>query len=237
MVGAQVAYPLIDGESLRILTIATVYVAAAAAVTHAVHAYGFRYASLYLLITWSFGSIIEVLGANTGWPFGQYSYSTSLGFQIAGVPLVVPFAWVMMAHPILVAARSLNERWSILIAAWGLMAWDIFLDPLMVDAGHWTWERSTPHLIGVSDIPLSNFLGWLLSGLVLFFILDLVLLKERRSPGSKRGPVGLLVLWTYFSGVVGNLFLFDRTGVAITGGIALGLIALPFASVLWWSRQ
>lgn len=236
-IGAQIAYPLISGENLRLLTIATVYVGAAAALVHAWYAYGLKYASIYALVTWSFGTIIEMLGVNTGWPFGEYSYSWSLGYAVAGVPVVVPFAWVMMAHPIFVAARSLNERWAIIIAAWGLVAWDIFLDPLMVDAGHWTWARTTPHLIGVSGIPLSNFAGWLLSGLILFFLLDLVLLRERRSPGSRRGPVAALLMWTYFSGIVGNLFFFDRPGLALTGGLALGVIAIPYTAVLWWSRQ
>lgn len=236
-IGAQIAYPLITGDSLRMLTIATVYIGAAASLTHAWAAFGPRYALIYGAIAWSFGTIIEMLGANTGWPFGEYAYSWTLGAQIYNVPVVVPFAWVMMAHPVLIAARSLNERWSVLIAAWGLMAWDVFLDPLMVDAGHWSWERSTPHLIGVSGIPISNFAGWLLSGLILMFILDLALTPERRSPGSHRGPTAALLLWVYFSGVVGNLFLFDRAGLALTGGVILGVVALPYAAVLWWSRQ
>lgn len=233
----QIAYPLLSGETLRLLTIATVYVGAAATLSHAWAAFGARYVLIYALITWSFGAVIEMLGANTGWPFGEYSYSPSLGLQLVNVPLVVPFAWVMMAHPVLIAARSLNQRWSVLIAAWGLMAWDVFLDPLMVDAGHWIWERTTPHLIGVSGIPLSNFAGWLLSGLILMFILDLALQSERRSPGSRRGPSAALLLWVYFSGIVGNLFFFDRPALALTGGIVLGVIAIPYASVLWWSRQ
>ena len=235
-IGMQIAYPLLSGSTLRLLTIATVYIGASATITHAWAAFGLRYAAIYTLIAWSFGAIIEITGANTGWPFGEYSYSPSLGMQLANVPLVVPFAWVMMAHPMLIAARSLNQRWSVLIAAWGLMAWDVFLDPLMVDAGHWTWERTTPHLIGVSGIPLSNFAGWLLSGLILMFFLDLALNSERRSPGRHRGPSAALVMWVYFSGVIGNLFFFDRPGLALTGGLVLGLVVVPYAAVLWWSR-
>lgn len=236
-IGMQIAYPLLSGETLRLLTIATVYVGAAATLSHAWAAFGIRYAAIYALISWSFGTVIEILGANTGWPFGEYSYSTSLGVQVVNVPLVVPFAWVMMAHPMLIAARSLNQRWSVLIAAWGLMAWDVFLDPLMVDAGHWIWERTTPHLIGVSGIPISNFAGWLLSALILMFVLDLALPGERRSPGFQRGPSAALVLWVYFSGVVGNFFFFDRPGLALTGGIVMGSVVIPYAAVLWWSRH
>ncbi len=43
-----------------------------------------------------------------------------------------------------------------------LAAWDVFLDPQMVDAGHWTWADPSPGLPGVAHVPLTNFAGWLL---------------------------------------------------------------------------
>lgn len=115
----QIAYPLIDGETLRIATIATVYWGAGAMLLHALLAYGARYAFSYLGTTLAFGYLIELIGINTGWPFGTYTYSHTLGLQIAGVPLVVPFAWVMMAHPILVAARRVSGNWVFLYGGAG----------------------------------------------------------------------------------------------------------------------
>ena len=34
--------------------------------------------------------------------------------------------------------------------------WDLFLDPQMVDAGHWTWRDPTPALPGVPGIPVDQ---------------------------------------------------------------------------------
>ena len=55
----QVSYPLLDGEPLRVVTIATVYWGAAAMALHALLSYGARYAFTYLGITLAFGFFIE----------------------------------------------------------------------------------------------------------------------------------------------------------------------------------
>ena len=66
---------------------------------HARLAYGWKYTRRYLLITLPFAFLIELIGENTGWPFGTYFYDASLGPQLLGIPIVVPFAWAMMGHP------------------------------------------------------------------------------------------------------------------------------------------
>lgn len=235
-IGAQIAYPLMDGEPLRLLTIATVLVAATAVVLQGWSTLGLKYASRYLAITALFAWSIETIGVTTGWPFGEYAYATTLGPSVGGVPLVVPLAWVMMAHPILVAARALNARWAAFIGGFGLMAWDVFLDPMMVEAGHWSWKQASPALWGVPGIPLSNFAGWLLSGVMLMALLHAFLPTERRSPPASTAHTATFLIWVYLSSVIGSIFFFDRPSVALTGGIVMGVIVLPYAVSLWWSR-
>ena len=87
-VGLQILYPLIHGGLLRFTTIAIVYCASLTMLAHALFSYGAKYLSLYLVITFSFSLLIEEIGSRTGWPFGEYHYSTTLGFQFFGVPLV-----------------------------------------------------------------------------------------------------------------------------------------------------
>ena len=152
----QISYPLIEGEALRIVTIATVFVAAIAMVVHGHLSYGFKYSSRYLPIAYAFGLGIEVLGVHTGWPFGVYEYDASLGVQLFGVPLIVPCAWVMMVHPCLCAARRIAGNWVFLYGGALLAAWDLFLDALMVGAGRWTWEVPGAHAPFTPDIPMSN---------------------------------------------------------------------------------
>lgn len=230
-IGLQISYPLIDGEALRVVTIATVYWAAAAMLIHSVLAYGVVYGSQFILITFTYALLVEQIGSRTGWPFGNYEYSPSLGYQIYGVPLVVPFAWVMLAHPLLIAARRVTKNWVFLYGGIGMMAWDLFLDPQMVAAERWSWSFSGAHVPFQPDIPLSNAFGWLLTGMGLMAILNLALRRDRRATTTSAVP-DFLLIWTWFAGVVGNLFFFDRPGVALIGGVVFGLVLIPYIFLL-----
>ena len=235
--GFQISYPLLDGEPLRLITIGTVYAAAFATLVNAYLSHGTTYVIRYFLITFSFGLIIEQVGVNTGWPFGSYSYDISLGAFLFDIPLVVPFAWMMLTYPILVAARELSLRWTIVIGGFALMAWDLFLDPQMVSAGRWTWSDTSLHVPFQPEIPLSNTFGWLLSGIILMALLQTLLPQERRKNGINSNAGDVLLIWTWFSGVVGNIFFFSRPGVAFIGGLAFGIFLFPYLFKRWINRQ
>jgi putative membrane protein len=214
------------------VTIATVYWAAAAMFIHASLAYGFVYSIQFLFITFSYALVVEQIGSRSGWPFGSYEYSPTLGYQIYGVPLVVPFAWVMLAHPVLLAARKVTKNWVFLYGGFGMMAWDLFLDPQMVSAERWTWDFTGSHVPFQPEIPLSNAFGWLLTGMGLMAILNVVLRVDRRKVSTSTAVPDFFLMWTWFAGVVGNLFFFDRTGVAFFGGLVFGLFLLPYIFLL-----
>ncbi|MEJ6608001.1 MAG: carotenoid biosynthesis protein [Candidatus Planktophila sp.] len=232
----QVSYPLLDGEPLRIVTIATVYWGAGAMALHALLAFGARYAFSLLGIALTFGFIIELIGVKTGWPFGVYEYDTSLGLQIFDVPLVVPFAWAMIAHPILCAARRVAGNWVFLYGGFGLMAYDLFLDPQMVSAGRWKWEVTGAHVPFTPDVPLSNAFGWLLSGMALIALMHLALPRERRKQSASFAAVDIFLIWTWFAGIISNLFFFDRPGVAFIFGATFGAVLAPFFFSRWLGR-
>ena len=236
-IALQITYPLIHGDALRILTISTIYIGALAMVIHGHLSYGSKYTAIYLPTTLVFGLGIEVLGVHTGWPFGIYEYDASLGVQIFDVPLVVPFAWVMMVHPALSAARRIAGRWVFLYGGALLAAWDLFLDPLMVAAGRWRWEIPGSHVPFTPDIPLSNVFGWLLAGLVIVGILHAVLPRDRRKQPASLAAVDALLLWTLFSGFVGNIFFFDRPGLAFFAGAIMGSLLTPYFFSSWLGRK
>ena len=234
----QIAYPLSDGERLRLITIATVYWAAGAMLLHAWFAYGISYVIRFLSITFFYALLVEQIGVKTGWPFGSYEYSSTLGYQIYGVPLVVPFAWVMMAHPIFLAARRIAPGWVFLVGGYGLMAWDFFLDPQMVSAGRWSWEITGSTVPFQPEIPLSNAVGWLLTGMGLMALLNVVLPRERRLLGSSRAVPEFFLAWTWLGGIIVNLFYFDRPGIAFFAGTALGILVVAyFVSVKFGRRD
>jgi putative membrane protein len=232
----QIAYPLVEGTALQVITVASVYLAALAMFLHGVASYGARYGLTLLGITLVFGFLIEQIGVTTSWPFGEYTYSSTLGAKLLSVPLVVPFAWVMIAHPCLVAARRIGKSWVFLYGALLMTAWDLFLDPLMVTAGRWTWVVTGAHVPFQPEIPLSNTFGWLLSTMALMTILHFATPRDRRKVGGSLIPADLLLFWTWFSGVVGNLFFFDRPGIALFSGAILGVLLVPYFFNRWVGR-
>lgn len=233
----QISYPLLEAEALRLVTIGTVYAATFATLVNAFLSHGGTYFIRYAVITLTFGLIVEHVGVKSGWPFGHYVYDSSLGAFLFSIPLVVPFAWMMLSHPILIAARALSPRWTVVVGGFALMAWDLFLDPQMVSAGRWRWSDTSPHVPFQPEIPLSNTFGWLLSGIALMTILQLLLPRERQKNSVNSSAGDALLIWTWFSGVVGNLFFFSRPGVALIGGIAFGLFLAPYLFVRWMNRQ
>ncbi len=232
----QILYPLVHGGLLRGLTLAIVYASTLSICIHALYAYGVRYLITYVALTGAYAFLVELIGLRTGWPFGNYHYDSSLGLALGGVPLVVPFAWMMMAHPILIAARRIAHGWIFLYGGFGLMAWDLFLDPQMVEAKRWVWESTKPALPLEPMIPLSNTAGWLFAGMGLLALLHWALPKERKKVGAKNTVADLFLIWTLFSGVVGNLFFFNRPGTALLGGIVFGLTIAPYFFSLRFGR-
>lgn len=224
----QMSYPLLHGSALTTVTICTVIAGALTMLFHALTSYGLRYFLTYLVTTFSFAMGIEELGLHTGWPFGQYTYSHSLGVHLWGMPLLVPFAWIMLAHPVLVAARRFCTYWIFLFGGLGLMVWDLFLDPQMVAAGRWSWSSASPHVPFQPEIPLSNAFGWLLSGIALMALLNITLPKSRLKLGLSSQAIDIFIGWTLFAGVVGNLFFFHRPGVALFAGLCFAAVFLPY---------
>ncbi len=232
----QVIYPLVSGEVLRLLTINVVYWGAGAMLLQALLAYGARYAITYFSFTFFFALIIEHVGVITQWPFGDYSYSSDLGLKIFEVPLVVPFAWIMMAHPVLTAARRIAGQWVFLYGGIALAAWDLFLDPLMVSSGRWTWNVTGAHVPFQPEIPLSNTFGWLLSGMFLIGVLHVIVPREKRKAGASFATTDAFILWTLFSGVIGNLFFFARPGIALFAGSIFAAVFTPYFFNRWLGR-
>lgn len=231
-VAIQVGIPLLDGAVLEKATVVSVLIFAVASVVHALVTRGARYTGVLLAVAGLGGLAVEAVGTRTGVPFGDYEYAGTLGPQLLGVPVIVPLAWVMMAHPCVLAGRRLGgSRLGWLPAAWLLASWDVFLDPQMVDAGHWVWSSAEPGLPGVPGIPLTNFVGWLLTAAVMCAVLVPASGHPRR---SEDGPAALLLLWTYASQVLANLVFFDRPAVAAWGGLLMGAGVLPYA---WQLRR
>ena len=230
----QIGYPLVRGDGRDLLTVVTVVVFFLASTSHALVHRGARWTGAYVVVTCGLGLLAEAVGTATGVPFGEYDYAGSLGPKLLGVPVVIPLAWAMFAYPCLLVGQRL-ARSALGAAAVGglaLASWDLFLDPQMVQAGHWRFTAVTASLPGAPGVPLSNYLGWLLvAWLMLGLLQRLGRTAQEQGTADDRVP-GALFLWTWGSSVLANAAFFGRPLVALTGGIVMGLVAVPYALAL-----
>lgn len=172
----------------------------------------------------------EWLGSKTGFPFGAYHYTDVLQPQLAGVPLLIPLAWMMMLAPAWAIAKIiLGKRdtpklpipiYYSLVAALAFTAWDLFLDPQMVGWGFWVWDAPGIYF----GIPFSNYLGWLLVS----FLLTLAA-RPRNLP---LGPLAFIYALTWFLQTIGQGIFWGQPGPAVFGFVGMGIfILLAFRAV------
>ncbi|MEW2329253.1 carotenoid biosynthesis protein [Micromonospora chersina] len=239
LVLAQICYPLTGGATRAALTVATVVLGWLLSVGHALFSRGTRTALTLVAVATGGGFAIEALGVATGFPFGSYDYSGELGPKLAGVPLIIPLAWTWMAWPAwLTAVRLTGSRPArIAVAAVGLAAWDLFLDPQMVAEGYWRWRDAAPALPGLPGIPVSNYLGWLL-----FAVLLMTALRPLAGPAVDRAdgrdaPMFALYLWTYASSVLAHAVFLRLPASALWGAAGMAVAAVPLAVTLLRARR
>ena len=135
LLGTAIAYPLTDGPARNAVSWAIVLLGSAISVGHAAASRGLStgvgVGGLVAVVAVPF----EALGLATGFPYGEYRYSDTLGPTLLGVPFLIPLAWLMMAWPSWVLAARLAPRSRparVLVAAYVFAAWDVVLDPQMV---------------------------------------------------------------------------------------------------------
>lgn len=202
-------------------------------ILHAIYSFGWRYSITYVGVTLLFAVAVEQIGVKTGWPFGDHTFDSSLGVKIYGVPIVIPFIWVMLTHPILVAARRVTRNWTFIYGGAVMMAWHLFIDPELATTHRIQWTFTGAHVPFEKELPMSNPAGWLFTGMLLIAILHLVLPKERRKHGAEFATIDILLTWTLLAGIVDYLFLFHRPGTALFAGSIYAIILAPYFFSRW----
>ena len=226
-----------------------VVIGALAAVAHALGRLGARRAVMLLIAGTVISLGAELLGTSTGLPFGEYQYTTRLGYRIGGlVPFPIPVSWFYMIYCCLAICgrlltarddRATRWRWAA-IAGLVLVAWDVSMDPAMVKTTHWIWgsgkmfvDRGFPAW-AVSffsrdvfyGMPLSNWLGWYVTGTLIARVMLSIAPPTRFAAAVSPSRLPLLL---YATNGIMPVTLCLRDGLwwgAVLGGIAMALPVL-----------
>ncbi|RBY88419.1 carotenoid biosynthesis protein [Blastococcus sp. TF02A-26] len=231
LVLTAITYPLTDGDARNVVSWAIVLLGATLSVTHAALSRGLGTGAGVLALVAVASVVFESVGLATGFPYGEYTYSDVLGPTLLGVPFLVPLAWLMMAWPSWLLGRLLTRAVRparrrparVAAAAFVFAAWDVVLDPQMVQAGYWTWAHPSPGLPGIDTVPLTNLAGWLLAGLVLMALLDVLVDRTAVPPRIGDGAPLLALAWMTLGGALAHAGWLDLPGSAAWGV----LLALP----------
>ncbi len=146
------------------------------------HKIGTRYVTA-LLLGFSVGFFVEVLGVNSGVLFGHYTYSEILGLQIFGVPLIIGLNWFKITYCAYITSIILSQYiakrtdgkiktvfqtplvYSI-IAALLATFFDYLMEPVANKVGFWHWENNI--------IPGFNYVCWFLISFFLNRMYDMM---------------------------------------------------------------
>ena len=189
-------------------------------------ALGVKRSVLFLLWGSVIGATAELVGTQTGFPFGTYAYSDLLGPKIVDhVPWFIPPSWYAMSLLSYDLARRLDLRaWgTIVMTAVFMVLWDVALDPAMttpvaVGRSFWTYAGGGIYF----GMPLVNWVGWFVTSVVIAWGFEKLL-----------GGLDYRATWApllYAVNVLFPIFVCFAYGAAIAG--VLGLVALAVTLIL-----
>jgi uncharacterized membrane protein len=225
-IGAMIATPLLAqrGTARKFLSSVVVTGLFVTTTANAIRRWGPARAGAAAATTAVVTGAVERFGTLTGVPFGRYAYTGALQPQVAQVPAIVPLACFAMSLPSRETAHAaLGEQSTagrrIALGSAAMTAWDLFLDPQMVGEGYWAWARRGVY----RGIPLSNFVGWFITGLGVMALLEALLPTDDLVPGTKSSDPHLVGTYGYMAAMetVGFARYFRDPVVAVIGGAAM----------------
>lgn len=134
---------------------------------------------LGLLTLYSY--FIEIVGVETGFPYGQFQYGIELGPMILGkIPLGLPVFFIPLVVNayllilLLFPGRTEKLVPRILAVIGTVLFLDLVLDPAAVAISFWSYSQGLYY-----GVPLSNYLGWMISATVAVLLLDFSLDRRK----------------------------------------------------------
>ncbi|MBF2016041.1 MAG: carotenoid biosynthesis protein [Rivularia sp. T60_A2020_040] len=183
----------------------------------------------------------ELLGTSTGFPFGDYSYLSGLGYKIGGlVPFTIPLSWFYVGLSAYLIARSglkvaekpslMRHIAAIAIGALLFTSWDFALEPAMSQTAFPFWYWETPGAF--FGTPYQNYLGWFGTSALFMSVAALIWGNTPIKLWRSQLVLPLIVYLSNFTFAAG-LSLGDGFIVPVSLGLILGVV--PAVSL--WLRS
>lgn len=131
---------------------------------HCAKRYGVKTFLVFLALAFVIGNIYENTSIATGFPFGPYHYTDSLGPKFIFTPWIINIAyfqmlyltWTMVNTLIGHYDNRLQGKWIFIQALFSMFVmvmWDLLIDPYMSTvSNHWQWHDGGSYF----GVPMSN---------------------------------------------------------------------------------
>jgi len=178
-----------------------------------------------LLTVYSY--VIEFIGVETGFPYGNFSYGIDLGPMLFGkIPLGLPIFFIPLVLNSYILAlllfpektRKLFYRVPLVIGL--VLLIDLIFDPAAVAINFWNYGGGTYY-----GVPVSNYLGWILSATVAVTVLNFSFNHEKLRSRIEECSFILddMVSFVFLWGIT-NLYFQNSIPVLLSGFLVYGLI-------------
>ncbi len=189
------------------------------------------------------GSAMNCIGSVTGMPFGPVVYSQDGGPLLFNlVSWAMPLIWIIailssrgVARLILKPWRKIRAYgyWLIGVTAVLVLLFDCGLEPFATRIVHlWLW-RQTKITVDWYGTPVINFLGWLMTALLILAFSTPALMKRKPAKSSPNSPPFVIWIATNLLFVAGMASQHLWLGAIVLGGGCLAAIVLSLRGALW----
>ncbi|GAB6055942.1 carotenoid biosynthesis protein [Methanobacterium movens] len=153
----------------------------------------------------AYALVLETLAILTGIPYSEFYYNELIGTKIFGTtPFTVPFAWLplfigslYLASELKIKNKKLGLGSIIVLSTILVVITDLVLDPGAVALQFWVWKDQ-----GIFyDVPLMNFIGWVLTGFLASLIAVGLLGSRVREKKPEALASSLLLIMFFWSGI------------------------------------
>lgn len=136
---------------------------------------------LFIAAAYITGLVVEIIGVNTGFLFGNYSYGNVLGYKVMNVPVLIGINWFIIVYCTGVITTNI-ELWLIskvpaetqlttrvrllsfiFDAALLTTLFDWLMEPVAQKLGYWRWSPAR-------QIPFYNYVCWFFISAILLTV-------------------------------------------------------------------
>ncbi|MFC5412821.1 carotenoid biosynthesis protein [Larkinella bovis] len=152
----------------------------------------------YCVLVIVLGFLIEVLGVQTGFVFGNYAYGPTLGGALWDVPVIIGINWLLLTYccGVICDRLSVPVYLKTMLAASLMVLLDTLIEPVAIRLDFWHWFEA--------EVPIRNYLGWWIVSLVFLAI-------WYGLPFRKQNRLALPLLLLQFLFFIANIIVFFLT--------------------------